>query len=115
MTDEEIKKIAKLTIREGRVNETIAKFVMTRFSRKYLLKYLMYFRKITFENSVRIVCSEELSSVFKKEIERKFAGKSVFYEADKALGDGIKAIIGDTVIDLSLKNYLDNIVKVLKN
>ena len=115
MTDEEIKKIAKFTIKEGKIDQTIAKFVLKRFSRKYLLKYLMYLKRMTFENSVRIVASDELSLTIKNGLEHKFKGKNIFYEIDSALGDGIKVKIGDTVIDFSLKNYLDNIVKGLKN
>jgi|SRR3989344_3867154 len=115
MSDDEIKKIANLTIRKGRINKTIAKFALRRLSRKYLLKYLMYLRRTAFENSVRIVSSRELPSALKKELDRKFSGKNVFYEIDSTLGDGIKSIIGDTVIDLSLENYLRNTVKGLKN
>ena len=115
MSDEEIKKIAKLTIREGKINQTVAGFVLKRFSRKYLLKYLAYLKRMTFENSVRIVSSGELSLTIKNELEHRFKEKNIFYEVDSALGDGIKVKIGDTVIDFSLKNYLDNIVKGLKN
>lgn len=115
MSDEEIKKIAKFTISEGKINQTVARFVLKRFSRKYLLKYLMYLKRMTFENSVRIVTSSEVSLTIKNELEHKFEGKNIFYEVDSTLGDGIKVKIGDTVIDFSLKNYLDNIVKGLKN
>ena len=75
----------------------------------------MHLKRMSFENSVRIVASGELSLGIKNELEHRFKGKNIFYEVDSALGDGIKVKIGDTVIDFSLKNYLDNIVKGLKN
>ncbi len=115
MTEARIKKLAKLTLLNGKINKEVADFALSSLSRKPLFKYLGYLKKQAFENSVRIVSSEKLSTVWKNKIEEKFSGKNIFYETDSLLGDGIMAIMGDTVLDLTLKNYLDNITENIKN
>lgn len=114
MINGNIKKLAKLTISSNnQINKKVGKFALENLSRKEVIEYSMQVKKIVYDNSVRIISAEPLSGHIKVLLEKKFKGDNIFYENDEALGDGIKAITRDTIIDLSLKEYLDTTLNIL--
>ena len=114
MTDAGIKKLAKLSIDENTVNKSVATFAMNNLSRRQLVKYAIFLRKLVYENSVKIVSTDILPKNTKHLLQKRFKDKNVFFEEDETVGDGIKAVIDDTIIDLSLKGYIDNTLGILK-
>ena len=114
MNNDQIKKLAVATFRLGKIEPKVAKYVLSKLSRKELIEYLARLKKVVYENSVRVVSAEELSVKTVQSIRTKFKDKSVFFEQDKTLSEGIKIIIGDSVIDRSFSGYINNTLEQLK-
>lgn|SRR3989344_4248818 len=114
MKNDEIKKLAKLTVEGKKVDREIATYVLDNLSRKDLIFYLRYIKSLTDKNTVKIISGNPLPSEIKRSLIRKYADKEVLFEEDKKMGDGIKAIIGDTIIDLSTRGYVSEVVENLK-
>lgn len=108
------RKLAKLTIRNGKVDKTIVRYVLSNLTRKELIMYLAALKKAVYESSVRIVSAEALPQKLAYSIRSKFKGKVIFYEQDKSLGAGIKIIINDTSLDLTIDGYLNSALEQLK-
>ncbi len=115
MNKNQIKQLAKLTIDETKINQKVATFVLNKLSRKELIYYIRLLKTIAQKNMVRIVSSDPINATFKSALLKKFSNKHVVFEQNDDFGPGIKAIINDTIMDLSIKNYIDNTVDNLKN
>ncbi|OGH16731.1 MAG: hypothetical protein A3C30_00105 [Candidatus Levybacteria bacterium RIFCSPHIGHO2_02_FULL_40_18] len=114
MNDEFIKKLAKITIRNGRIDKRIIKYVLSNLSRKELIVYLAALKKSVYENSVRVISSQKLSDKAKKSIRAKLKDRTVFFEQDKSLGAGLKIILDDSIIDLTFSGYITRVLEQLK-
>ena len=114
MTKDLIKKLARATIRNWRIDSKVAKYVLSFLNRKELIVYLAALKKVIYENSARVISKEELSINTKKSIKSKFKDRAVFFEQDKALSEGIKIIMDDSVIDFTFKGYVNNTLEQLK-
>lgn len=109
-----LKKLARITIRNGQVNTKIAKYVLSNLTRKELMTYLASLKKVIYENSVRVLSSETLPIKTKQSIKSKFKDRVVFFEQDASLGAGIKIIMDDTIIDLTVNGYITSTLEQLK-
>ena len=114
MSSNLIKKLAKNTILNGRVDARAAKYVLSNLSRKELITYLTALKKVVYENSVRVISSQALPIKTKQFIKSKFKDRVVFFEQDKSLGSGTKIIIDDTIIDLTVNGYINTMLEQLK-
>lgn len=114
MNKDEIKKLAKLTLSQNRVDKKIADYVLGKLARRELAMYLRYLKSLLAKNSVVILSEKPLPSQAKAKLTRLFTEKDVSFELSPEIGDGIKVIIGDTIIDLSLAGYVDSAVVKLK-
>ena len=109
-----IKKLARLTIRNGNVDKRIAKYVLLRLSRKELIFYLSALKGAIYKNSVRAISSQELPPKTEQSISTKFKDRLVFFEQDQSQSEGIKIIIDDTIIDLTINGYINTTLEQLK-
>lgn len=114
MNNDLIKKLAKLTIRNGNVDKRIAKYALLKLARKELIMYLASLKKVIYENSVRVISAQELSSKVKQSIRGKIKDRIVFFEQDQSQSEGIKIIIDDTIIDLTVNGYINTVLEQLK-
>jgi hypothetical protein len=115
MTNEEIKKLVKLTLKEKSVDQELAGFVLNKLSRKELITYLRLVRAAVDRNTVKIVSNETISQKLRSQIESKFQDKVVIFEQNKSIGPGIQAIFNDSVIDLTFEGFLNQTVTSLKS
>ncbi len=113
MNNRNIKKLAIFTIGKNKINKRIAKLALNNLSRKDLALYAVYLKKIVYENSIKIISGSALPQNTRYLLKKKFKDKNVFFETNESVGDGIKAVIGDTITDLSLKGYIDNTLEIL--
>lgn len=65
------------------------------------------------EQTIRVVSREELPATLKKEIEKKFSDKKVIF-AKEDIGPGIKIIMNDTIMDLTIEGFIDSTMQSLK-
>lgn len=114
ISDKDIQQLAELTIENGKVNAQVAEFVLTKLSKGDLKKYLANLKQIFNKNRVYVTISDASVTNLKKTLEEAFKGKEVIFTEDKTIGAGFKAQMGDTIIDMTMKNYLEETVDKLK-
>ncbi len=115
MNKSDIKKIANLSIDNGVLNRQVTSFVLKNLGRQELILYLRFLKKIISENSVRVQSQQTLTPLMRSFIQQKFKDKDIYYEVDETVGEGIKIIENDTVVDLTLKGYMDTALNNLKS
>ena len=113
MRNLDIKKIAKLTALDANVDSDIAIFVLDKLTRRQLLEYLRHLKAFANRKTVRVVSSEPISEMLKRNIVKRFPDKKVLFLQEE-IGDGIKIQINDTVIDFSIHSYIDTAIDRLK-
>lgn len=114
MNKNKIKKLAELVSSERGVNSKVSEFILNKLTRKELVFFLSYLKSYSVKNTVFVNTTDTLNADLKGKIEKIFTGKRIVYEKD--LNDsGIKVRIEDTVIDLTVKNYINSTIEKLKN
>src|SRR5436190_24092658 len=114
MNKNQIKQLAKLTTKNGKVDNEVATYALNNLSRKELIMFIRYLKLISDKNTVRILSGSEIPPSLKNELVKNFKDKNVVFEQNEKVGDGICAVINDTIIDLSLGGYVENTVEELK-
>jgi len=114
MTNEKLKKLAKLTVRLKVIDPKLSYFVLRKLPRKNLIFYLRYLKKLLDQDTVRILSATKLNAGLRRIIERKYREKNVIFVQDR-VGDGIKVVINDTIIDLTVKGFIDQTMHKLKS
>mgnify|MGYP001584407795 CR=1 FL=1 len=114
MNENLIKRLAKTTVRNGQINMRAAKYALSSLTRKELIVYLATIKRVVYENSVRVISPEALPIKIQQSIESKFKGRVIFFEQDKSLDSGIKIVIDDTIIDLTVNGYITSALEQLK-
>lgn len=110
----DIKKLAILTVHDTKVDVRLAGFVLNKLGRRQLLAYLRHLKAITDRKTVRVFSQQPVPEAQKRSIVNHFPDKEVLFE-QKAIGDGIKIQINDTIIDFSMRSYIDTTIENLKN
>lgn len=114
MNKNDLKKIAKFIVQSKTIDPKIATLLTTELPRQDLIFFTRYLEKLIQENTVRVISEVELPRSLKIDLEKGFSGKNVSFEIDSSLGAGIRITINDTVIDLSMKEYLNSTIERLK-
>lgn len=115
MNNKQLRKLALMTLKNGKIDSDVAKYALSRLSKSELKQYLFYFKNIVAKNTIEIISDTPLLSTTKKQLEKVFHGKTLTFEEDKKLGGGLFVRIDDTILDLSVKNYIEESVIQLKN
>lgn len=115
MNKQQIVKLVGLTFVHGEIDENVAIYVLQKLNKNELKIYSRYLKNEIEKNKVIITTSEKLSTEDTKKFKDFFPGKNVFFETDAALGGGIKVKTQNDIIDLSIKNYIDNTINSVKN
>ncbi len=113
MNKAHIRKLARLTFGKGKIESKSAKFVIENFTRKDLATFSRILKKLISETTVRVISADILSPMFMQRIKKEFSDKKVYFEQDKTITTGIKIISNDTIIDLSVANFLTSAIEKL--
>lgn len=114
MNDSDIRKLAKLTVKEKGFNKEIMSYVVNNFKRSQLSLFLRLVKTYSAKNTVRVMSENPISEQMKKKIKSMFADYDVIFEQAQ-IGDGIKVAIFDTIVDLSLSGFVNETIEKLKN
>jgi hypothetical protein len=114
MNTTDIKNLARMTSEQKNIDKNVMNFVLNKLSRRELILYIRHLKMLVDKNTVRILSTSPLDTKIKKNIVGKFSSKNVIFETTE-IGDGIKAIVNDTIQDLSLPGFLDKTVEELKS
>ena len=115
MNNKQLRKLALMTLKNGKIDSGVAKYALSRLSKSELKQYLFYFKNVTAKNTIEIISDTTLSPTTKKQLAKIYYGKSLTFEENKKLGVGLFVRIDDTILDLSVKNYIEESVMQLKN
>lgn len=113
MNKDDLRKLAKLTVQTKSVDPKVSYFVKHALTRKKLIIYLNYLKNELNKKIVKVLFTQKLSNEVTRAIQAKFAGRPLVYEETSDLGDGIKIIDNDTIINLTARGILDEITREL--
>lgn len=108
-----IKRLAKMSAYENKVDPDIARFVLHKLGRRELLSYLRHLKAIVNRKTVRVYSKDSILESQRKNIIRSFPNKEILFVQEE-IGDGIKIQINDTVIDFSVHSYINTVIDRLK-
>lgn len=114
MNKAKINQLAELLSEENAVSDKIKNFVLTKLSRKELLFLAFYLKKTIARKTVYVESDINIDNKLKTSIKKMFDGKNIIFRINDNLYTGLKVIIDDTIIDLSVKNYISETVNLLK-
>ena len=105
--NKKVRKLVELSFANGKINDTVAKYVLKNLSKKELKEYIKILKHKIEANRVMVSSASSLSASEKTEMGKLFSDYSVEFKEDTQIGGGMKVAIGDTIIDLSVKNYIN--------
>jgi len=114
MNKVELVRIARTVVARGKIDKAIAGELISKLTRKDLAHFARILARLVNERTVKVISQEPLSVDLKKEIEKKFEEKDVVFLQEK-IGDGIKIIINDTIIDLTIGSFINSTIENLKS
>ena len=115
MIQQKIKKLATITASNKIIPADIEEYVLN-FLTKQDLKMFMQSYKLELEKKrVYISTPTELSESELSLIKNMYKDKDIITSVEKDLGAGIKLRQNDTVIDFTVKSFINDTVDALKN
>lgn len=108
--NKKVKKLVELSFVDGKIDNRIARYILTQLSKKELKEYLKILKHRLESRHVMIESASPLNSNEKKKMTKLFAGYDIEFNQAPQNGGGMKVTVGDTVIDLSVKNYIETIL-----
>ena len=114
MNKEELVKIARAILKKDKIDKKLAAELIKNLKRQDLSMFQRVMQRLYNQKTVKVISQEPLSQALKKSLTARFADKEVVFENEE-IGDGIKIINNDTIIDLTIENYVDNTIQSLKN
>lgn len=113
MKDTQIKLLATSLI-ENEIDKKIAERIL-KLQKRDLKKLLFYLKKQIDEKKVYVLSAEELDSNTVKELRKIFTGKEIVEETDKTAIGGLKIRQKDIILDMTIKNTIEQTIKKLEN
>lgn len=112
--NKKIRKLVELSFANGKIIDTVAKHVLANLTKRELKEFLKILKHKIEANRVMISSASIINSSEKVKMSKLFPGYSVEFKEDAQIGGGMKVAIGDTIIDLSVKNYINTIISSIK-
>ena len=112
--NKKVRKLVELSFANGKINDTVAKYVLANLSKKELKEFLKILKHKIEAGRVMISSASAINSSEKIKMSKLFRNYSVEFKEDAQIGGGMKVAIGDTIIDLSVKNYIHTIIANIK-
>ena len=108
-----LKKLAKLSIQNGEINDTIATFVSQKLNNLQLKKYIAYLKIEIAQTTVYVTTADVASEEFEVQLKNYFRDNTVIFDKNETLGAGLAVRHDDMIIDVSLKNMIENTVNTV--
>ena len=115
MKKQQIKQLAVSIIKSGEVTDEVSKWIFNNLTKndiKILLSYMVASIK---SNTVFVKYAGQASDTVKNKIQKMFPDKSIIYNRDdKDVVAGVKLEFGDYILDYTLYNMVDKIMKDIR-
>ena|SRR3990172_4700585 len=115
MNRDVVKKLAQITIKNGKVSGKISDFIMKKLSKSDLKTYLFYFKNYARKNHVYITIASDQDKFAVNNISKFFKNKNISYRINPAIVAGFNIEFEDNEINLDIKNLVDQTVVATKN
>lgn len=112
MKTQELTKIARLLVKHKKIDKKLASEMIARLSRKDLARFARILTALMNKSRVIVISQKPLEGSIKEKIKTKYRDQDVIFEQQN-IGDGIKLVINDTIIDLSVDSYINSATKIL--
>lgn len=113
MTKQNIKQLAKLISQKDKIDQKSADMILKNLTRGELIVFVQYLKSLFNKNTVKIISEKPIEPEIKNILIKKFSGKKIIFEKDE-VGDGIRVLYNDTVVDLTLAGFAENLLDNLK-
>lgn len=110
----QLKRLADLTIEEGKANQKIAGFALRKLPARELKSYLFYLKQALRNSRAAVTHAGELNEAAKKLLAKRFPGKELTFAREDALGAGLEIEFEDNIMKLSIRNMLERTVERMK-
>ncbi len=114
MKNQDLTKIARLLVKNKKIEKKMADQLITNLSKDELAKFSRILRTMVNKNRVVVLSEQPLTALLKEKIKTKYKDKDVIFQQED-IGDGIKLIVNDTIIDLTLEGYLNTTAQTITN
>ncbi len=111
--DKKLKKIAILLASQTDVPQDVVSFLSKNLTSSELKRLGKFVRLELKKRTVTLSTTTELSSAEKKTLKDLYQPLDVIFQTDKSLGAGMRVVKQDTVIDMSIKHYIIQMVQEL--
>lgn len=115
MNNDDIKRLAKITTKNGVVNEKVKDFVLNRMPKKDLIIYLNYLNNETRANQIYVTIADTPDKSLVDLFADIFKDKKVSIIVENKLGAGIKVEYNDTIINANVKSMIEQSITSIKN
>ena len=112
MRNQDLTKIARLIVKNKKIDNKLGREIIENLSRKDLAKFARILKTLVNKNRVTVISEKPLATTIKNTIISKYKDRDVVFEQQE-IGDGIKLVINDTIIDLSVESYINSATKAL--
>lgn len=113
MTNQNLRKMANIIASSNKINLKEADKILNKLTRSELIIFTQHLRTLVAKRTVKILSQIPLDKNLQKILISKFSDKNVVFEkAD--VGDGIFAVLNDTIIDLTTNGFVNQTVENLK-
>jgi F0F1-type ATP synthase delta subunit len=114
MNDKNLKQLAALSISDGRIDEKVSVYVLSRLSKSEMKRYLLYLRNVIRDRRVRVRTPGTLDAETRTQIAAGFAGRDIGFEQDPSLGAGLQVEYGDTIVNANIRTMIETTINRLK-
>ena len=115
INNKKIKKLAQIESEKNAITKDISKFVIEYIEKKELKVFLNYYKSALDKKTVHIKSAEKISASKIKEFESIYKNKDIVFSVDEELGGGFILRENDSVVDFTVKDYINKTIDSLKN
>lgn len=115
MKKQDVRKLARITIKNGRIDKHVAKFVLRSLGRHDLISYLFFLKQEVAKTSVLVELAQKPSTKTVRIIKKAFKDKNIIFVENKGISEGLIVKEGDTIWDLTVHGFIGNLSEQLKS
>lgn len=109
-----LKKLAKSSIVNGKIEKNIVSFVINKLSKKDIKIYLFHLRNDLKKRQIYVTISSIPSGNVKKDISEIFKNREIIYSIDDKLGAGMEIKYDDNYISISVKKMIEQAISKIE-
>lgn len=108
-----LKKLA-ISIVENGIDAKTSSFLLTKLNKTQLKIFLTYYKKALAKKSVIVTTADTISLEVQNSLKKQFDDKMIILNTDPKVGGGIKMQLDDTIIDFTVKKYINDTIDQLE-